>query len=276
MNKIGYGTWGIENGNPTTQAVLTAIEAGFRHIDTAASYGNDFAAGKAIRKCSVPRTDLFITNKLWISARAYEDAIAFCKRTLKMMKLDYLDEYLIHWPASKNRDENWEEINAETWRAMEELHKEGLVRIIGTSNFYEEHLNSLFRNCSIKPMVNQIEFHPGCYQNNLLTYCQQNDMIIEAWSPLGSGELLRNECLRQIAAGYDKSVAAVCLNWCISHGVRPIVRSVNEDRIRQNLAEWDFRLSPKDCEMIDALEGIGQSGLHPDDVDLLDKLQRIK
>lgn len=275
MSKIGYGTWGIENGNPTTQAVLTALETGYRHIDTAASYGNDFAVGKAVKKCGIPREELFITNKLWLSARAYEDAIAFCKRTLKLMKLEYLDEYLIHWPASKSRDENWEEINAETWRAMEELHKEGLVKQIGTSNFYEEHLESLFRNCSIKPMVNQIEFHPGNYQNNLLTYCLQNGMIVEAWSPLGSGEVLSNECLEQIADKYQRSVAAVCLNWCISHGVKPIVRSVNEDRMKANLTEWDFVLSKEDMDRIDALEGIGMFGVHPDDVDLVEKLQTL-
>lgn len=275
MNKIGYGTWGIENGNPTTQAVLNAIEVGYRHIDTAASYGNDFAVGKAIKKCGIPREELFITNKLWVSARAYEDAIAFCKRTLKMMKLEYLDEYLIHWPASKSRDENWEEINAETWRAMEELHKEGLVKQIGTSNFYEEHLESLLKNCSVKPMVNQIEFHPGKYQNNLLTYCVRNGMIVEAWSPLGSGEVLNNEILKCIAAKYEKSVAAVCLNWCISHGVKPIVRSVNEDRMRQNLTEWDFKLSAEDSGQIDALTGIGEFGVHPDDVDLMEKLQQL-
>jgi len=275
MSKIGYGTWGIENGNPTTQAVLTALEAGYRHIDTAATYGNDFAVGKAIKKCGIPREELFITNKLWMSARGYEDAIAFCKRTLKMMKLDYLDEYLIHWPASKSRDENWEEINAQTWRAMETLHQEGLVKLIGTSNFYEEHLESLFRNCSIQPMINQIEFHPGNYQNNLLTYCVQNGMIVEAWSPLGSGEVLENECLKQIAAKYNKSVAAVCLNWCISHEVKPIVRSVNEDRMRANLTEWDFVLSKEDMDKIDALEGIGMFGVHPDDADLIEKLQNL-
>lgn len=275
MSKIGYGTWGIENGNSTTQAVLTAIEAGYRHIDTAASYGNDFAVGKAIKKCQIPREELFITNKLWMSARGFEDAVNFCKRTLKMMKLDYLDEYLIHWPASKSRDENWEEINAETWRAMEALHQEGLVKLIGTSNFYEEHLRSLMKYCSIKPMVNQIEFHPGNYQNNLLTYCQQNGMIIEAWSPLGSGEVLGNECLKEIAAKYEKSVAAVCLNWCIGHGVKPIVRSTNEERMKANLIEWDFELSTEDGERIDALEGIGMFGVHPDDADLVEKLQRL-
>ncbi len=274
MNKIGYGTWGIENGNPTTQAVLTAMETGYRHVDTAASYGNDFAVGKAIKKCGIPREELFITNKLWMSARGFEDAIAFCKRTLKLMKLEYLDEYLIHWPASKSRDENWEEINAETWRAMEELHREGLVRIIGTSNFYEEHLQSLLKDCSIKPMVNQIEFHPGYYQNNLLTYCLQNGMIIEAWSPLGSGEVLGNECLKQIAEKYEKSVAAVCLNWCISHGVKPIVRSINEKRMKDNLTAWNFELSKEDIERIDALEGIGVFGVHPDDEDLIEKLQK--
>lgn len=275
MNKIGYGTWKIENGNPTTEAVLTAIEAGYRHIDTAASYGNDFAVGKAIKKCGIPREELFITNKLWISGRAYEDAIAFCKRTLKLMKLEYLDAYLIHWPASKSRDENWEEINADTWRAMEELYKQGLVRQIGTSNFYEEHLKSLFQNCSVKPMMNQIEFHPGKYQNQLLTYCLQNGMIVEAWSPLGSGEVLENECLKQIAAKYHKSVAAVCLSWCIGHGVRPIVRSCNKDRMKQNLVEWDFELSEEDRTQIDGLADVGDASLHPDDADLLEKLKRF-
>lgn len=275
MPVLAYGTWKIENGAATTEAVKKAIEAGYRHIDTAAAYGNDFAAGKAVKQCGIPREELFITNKLWNAYRGYEEAITACKRTLKMMKLEYLDAYLIHWPASPAEYEDWEERNLETWRAMEQLLKEGLVRNIGVSNFYPAHLQSILENAAVCPAMNQFEMHPGKKQEEVICFCLENGIQPMAWSPMGHGTLLQNETIQKIAQEAGKTPAQVCLKYVLEKGLALVSRSVNPERMKENRELFDFSLSPDQMAEIDRLEGIGDSGLHPDDSGLEEKLAQL-
>lgn len=272
MPVLAYGTWRIENGNPTTEAVLQAIAAGYRHIDTAAAYGNDFAVGKAIKKCGVSREELFITNKLWNSCRGYEEAITACKRSLKLMKLEYLDAYLIHWPASSAKYENWEELNLETWRGMEQLQKDGLVKSIGVSNFLPHHLKPILENGTVCPAINQFEMHPGKNQDALIDFCKENGITPVAWSPLGHGAVLAHPVICELADKYRKSQAQICLRYALDKGMGVVSRSVHVERMRENLSVFDWRLESEDLAKLDSIVGIGGTGLHPDDVLLEEKL----
>lgn len=275
MPQIAYGTWRIENGSPTTEAVMQAIESGYCHIDTAAAYGNDFAVGKAIKKCGVSRENLFITNKLWNSCRGYEEAVTACKRTLRLMKLEYLDAYLIHWPASFATYDNWDEINSETWRGMELLQKEGLVKSIGVSNFLPHHLNALLQNATVAPAINQFEMHPGKNQADLVAYCKEKGIVPMAWSPLGHGEVLSSPVILELAEKYEKSPAQICLRYVLQSGLCLVTRSVNRERMQENLNVMGYILEAEDMKKIDALEGIGDTGLHPDDAELEEKLAQF-
>lgn len=275
MPQIAYGTWRIENGSPTTEAVMQAIECGYCHIDTAAAYGNDFAVGKAIKKCGVSREHLFITNKLWNSCRGYEEAVTACKRTLKLMKLEYLDAYLIHWPASSTVYDNWDEINSETWRGMEQLQKEGLVKSIGVSNFLPHHLNALLQNATVVPAINQFEMHPGKNRADLVLYCKEKGIVPMAWSPLGHGEVLSSPVILELSEKHGKSPAQICLRYVLQSGLCLVTRSVNRERMQENLGVTDYTLETEDMKKIDALEGIGDTGLHPDDVMLEEKLSQF-
>ena len=275
MPLLSYGTWKIENGAATTEAVLQAVEAGYRHIDTAAAYGNDFASGKAVKKCGLLRDELFITNKLWMAYGGYDETITACKRTLKLMKLEYLDAYLVHWPASPARYTDWEEKNLETWRGMEQLLREGLVKNIGVSNFLPVHLRSILENASVRPVLNQFEMHPGKKQKELTAFCIQNRICPMAWSPTGHGALLQNEVIQKIAEETGKSPAQVCLKYVLEKGLSLVCRSVRPERMRENLELFDFSLNPEQMRAIDDLEGIGDSGLHPDDPELETKLTHL-
>ena len=188
------------------------------------------------------------------------------QKTLSDLDLDYLDLYLIHWPASKKDYENWEEINLETWRAMTDLYKAGKIKAIGVSNFKPHHLEALMKT-EVKPMVNQIEFHPGFMQEETVKYCRENGILVEAWSPLGTGRMLTNPDLQEIASHYGKSVAQICIRWCIQHDVLPLPKSVTPSRIEENSNVFDFEINAEDMQRIDALENFGGSGLDPDEVD---------
>lgn len=275
MPVLAYGTWRIENGNPTIEAVTQAIKTGYYHIDTASAYGNDFAVGKAIKNCGIPRENLFITNKLWNAYRGYEKAIAACKRTLRMMKLNYLDMYLIHWPASSSNYENWEELNVETWRGMEELQKEGLVKSIGVSNFLPHHLKAIMENGTVCPAVNQFEMHPGKKQSELLDFCVERDIMPVAWSPLGHGALLEEPIIKEIARKYERTPAQICLRYVLEKGAGLVSRSVHAERMLENLEIFNYGLDTEDVRRIDGMESTGDAGLNPDDILLSEKLARL-
>ena len=264
---IGFGTFRTPSGEETEQSVLNAIKAGYRHIDCAAAYGNEKSVGDAILKSGVAREELFVTSKLWNDDKGYENTLAAFNRTLEDLQLDYLDLYLIHWPIAKASKENWQEANSESWRALEELYNQGKIKAIGVSNFLEHHLEPLFKTAKIKPMVNQIEFHPGMLQKEIVEFCKKHDILVEAWAPFSNGEVLNNPVLKEIADKYEKTVAQITLRWIMQKDIVPLPKSVTPERIKSNLEVFDFEISQQDVDRIDRLTDCGGSGLHPDKVD---------
>ncbi|MGG7188136.1 aldo/keto reductase [Clostridium paraputrificum] len=267
MPNIGFGTFRTPSGEETEQSVLNAIKAGYRHIDCAAAYGNEKSVGEAIRKSGVAREEIFVTSKLWNDDKGYENTLAAFNRTLEDLQLEYLDLYLIHWPIAKASKENWKEANGESWRALEELYNQGKIKAIGVSNFLEHHLEPLFETAKIKPMVNQIEFHPGMLQKEIVEFCKKHNILVEAWAPFSNGQVLNNPVLKEIADKYEKTVAQLTLRWIIQKGIVPLPKSVTPERIKSNLEVFDFEISAQDVEKIDRLTDCGGSGLHPDEVD---------
>lgn len=264
---IGFGTFRTPSGEETEQSVLNAIKAGYRHIDCAAAYGNEKSVGEAIRKSGVAREELFVTSKLWNDDKGYEKTLVAFNQTLEDLQLDYLDLYLIHWPIAKASKNNWQEANSESWRAFEELYKQGKVKAIGVSNFLPHHFEPLLATAKIQPMVNQIEFHPGMLQEETVAFCKQRNILVEAWAPFSNGQILKHPVLKEIADQYKKSVAQLSLRWIIQKGIVPLPKSVTPERIKNNLEVFDFEISARDVERMDILTDCGSSGLHPDKVD---------
>ena len=262
---VGFGTWQTPDGETAVNSVKAALEAGYRHIDTAAVYGNEVSVGKALAESGINRSEIFVTSKLWNACRGYESTFAAFEETLKKLELDYLDLYLIHWPANKLQFENWDQINLDSWKAMTELYKAGKIRAIGVSNFLPHHLESLVKT-EVVPAINQIEFHPGYMQKETVDFCKAHGIVVEAWSPLGTGRMLSNETLIAIAAKYGKSAAQLCIRWCMQNGTLPLPKSVTPSRIFENTNVFDFVISDEDMATINAMEFCGGSGLHPDTV----------
>jgi len=264
---VGFGTWQAPDGDVAYSSVMHALKCGYRHIDCASIYRNEESVGRAVRESGIAREEIFVTSKLWTKKRGYENAKAGFEKTMSLLGLDYLDLYLIHWPASHTRFDNWKEINAETWLAFEELYEEGKIKAIGVSNFKEHHLDALLETAKIVPMVNQIEFHPGYTEDSLVKYCKEKGICVEAWSPIGSGRLLENEFLKNIAEKYNKSVAQLCIRFCLQSDVLPLPKSVTPSRIEQNIDIFDFDISEEDMQKIRSMELAGYSGFDPDSVE---------
>lgn len=262
---VGFGTWQTPDGETAVMAVSEAIKTGYRHIDTASCYENEVGVGQGIKRSGIEREKLFVTSKVWNTERGYEKTIAAFEKTLADLGLDYLDLYLIHWPASSSQYDNWEEINLETWRAMTELYRAGRIKSIGVSNFMPHHLEALMKT-EVPPMVNQIEYHPGLTQAETVDYCKKHGILVEAWSPLGTGRMLNNEMLKSIAGKYGKSVAQLCIRWCLQNGVLPLPKSVTPARIVENADVFDFDITAEDMSAINAMPYFGGSGLDPDQV----------
>lgn len=257
---IGFGTWHIKDKEKIRVSITTAVNNGYKHIDTASKYSNEEFIGEVIKENNIDRNKIFITSKLWNTDKGYENTLKAFNETLRKLQTDYLDLYLIHW--AKTCD-NWEEMNIDTWKAFEKLYIDGKIKAIGVSNFTVDALESLMKNCKIKPMVNQIEFHPGLMQKEIVDFCKKNDILIEAWSPLGSGRMLNNDTLISIAQKYNKSVAQLCIKWCLQNGVLPLPKSITPSRIRENYNVYDFVISDADMNTINNMEYFAGSGMNP-------------
>ena len=261
----GFGTFKTPDGEVCVNAVREAIATGYIHIDTAAVYGNECSVGQGVRESGVPREKLFITSKLWNTERGYDTTLRACEKTLQDLGMDYLDLYLIHWPANELQfGSRAAAINVDTWRAMERLADEKVVRSVGLSNFYPSHIAPVLVSANIVPAVDQIEYHPGLLQEDTIALCREKGILVEAWSPLGRGKSLEHPLLKDLAEKYDRTVAQIILRWEMQHNVVPLPKSVNPERIRSNSELFDFELSEDDMEMIDEIEPYGNSGHSPD------------
>lgn len=264
--KLGIGTWQMKDAERITEIFRQAFEAGYQLIDTASAYGNEIAISKALRALAIPRDKLFLQDKLWNSGRGYQEAQEACKKSLKKLKLDFLDAYLIHWPASPKLHTNWEEINAQAWRGLEKLKADGYVRTIGVCNFKVHHLEKLKKSAKEMPELNQIEFHPGFWPKELLDYCKKENIRIEASSPLGNGDILQDTVLNEIAKRYNKTPAQICLRWELEKEVLAIPKTEKLDRITQNRNIFDFSLTKEDTIVLNELPYCGGLGIDADEV----------
>jgi len=260
---VGFGTWKLPDADSTVDLIKTAIDCGYRHIDTAFMYQNEKSVGKAIRTCGLSRSEIFVTSKLSNASHGYENTLKEFEQTMENLGIEYLDLYLIHWPRPLPVRETWKEANEGTWKAFEELYKAGKIKAIGVSNFMEHHLDALLDTANIAPMVNQLELHPRFVQRELVTYCKDRRMIVEAYSPLIRGDF-DHPVLVEIAKKYNKSVAQVLLRWSIQQGFVPLPKASSKERILENADIFDFKLSDEDIKAMKVLEELGRTGSHPD------------
>lgn len=247
MPQLGYGVWRVSNEEAVT-CVTQAIKAGYRSIDTASIYENEEGVGQALAATDVPRSDLFVTTKLWNDKRSYDAALTAFDESLKRLKLDYVDLYLIHWPGVTG------ESYVDAWRALARLKEEGRVRSIGVSNFMPSHLQRLIDVSGIVPTINQIELHPRFQQKELCAFHAQHNIATESWGPLGQGSLVADEKLAAIGRKYNKTPAQVILRWHIDNGFVVIPKSVTPSRIRENIDVFDFTLDADDMRIIEAMD----------------------
>lgn len=263
---IGLGTWKITERDVLSEILWLAIENGYRLFDIAAAYNNEISIGRVIRELSGGRKELFLSDKVWNTFRGYDKVCEACKKSLKKLKTDYLDLYLIHWPASVKLYDNWYEINADTWRGMECLYKEGYVRAIGVCNFKVHHLEELKKTAQVLPMVNQFEFHPGMNQKELIRYCEKNNIVMEASSPLGNGKILGNEILKTVAKEKDKTVAQICLRYALQKGFIVIPKTKTGGRLKENMDIFDFSITKSETELLDSISWCGGLKIDSDEV----------
>jgi diketogulonate reductase-like aldo/keto reductase len=241
---LGLGTWQA-NGGELKDAINIAIENGYRHIDTAAFYNNEEIIGKTLKKLSIPREEIFITSKLWNTDHGYDKALAAFQQSLKHLQCEYLDLFLIHWPVSR--------IRQESWKALEHLYKEGQVRAIGVSNYMIPHLEELLASCEIIPAVNQFEFHPYIDRMAVKQFCDEHQIIVEAYSPMTRATKLGDPILKEIGDKYHKTPAQVLIRWGLEHEVVSLPKSVNKNRIKENASVFDFVLTDSDMKTLNSI-----------------------
>ena len=262
--RIGFGTWQTPNGEVAVSSVLSALEAGYRHIDTAQGYGNEESVGIAVKQSGIDRKELFLTSKLTNSEHGYEKTLAAFETTLEKLGTDYLDLFLIHWPNPIAFRDHWQEANAGTWKAFEELYRSKRIRAIGISNFRPRHMEELSRTAEIAPMVNQIRLCPGDTQDEVVEYCRTHNILLEAYSPLGVGKIFEVPEMKALAEKYQKSIAQICIRWSLQRGYLPLPKSVTPSRIRENTQVFDFELDSSDVQLIADLKGCVGYSSDPD------------
>ena len=243
---VGLGVFRSPPGKTTRRAIQYAFEAGYRHIDTAYIYGNESDVGKAVAKSGIPREEVFVTTKLWNAHQGFDSTLKACEASLRKMKLDFVDLYLMHWPVK--------DLRLESWKAMERLLAGGKCRSIGVRNFMVDHLEELMKNSGVVPAVNQIELSPYNYlqHKELIGLCQSLNIVIEAYSPLTKGRKLDDPALAGIARKYHKTSAQLLIRWALEKGFVVLPKSVNRERIIENVSVFDFSISPEDMQMLDA------------------------
>lgn len=267
LPSIGMGTWQIGDREVLTRLIETGRRLGYSLIDTAAAYSNERQIGRALAETGTGRREVFLSDKVWNTCRGYEKTIAACKASLKKLKTDYLDLYLIHWPASSRQHSDWKELNADTWRGMEALYREGLVRAIGVCNFQASHLEELMKTAEVMPMVNQIEFHPGMLQEEIIRFCRENGICVEASSPLGNGRILDNEVLAGIAREKRRTPAQICLRYALEQGICVIPKTVSVRRLAENMDIFGFSLTQEERRQIEEIPYCGGIGIDPEEAE---------
>lgn len=263
---IGFGTWQVRSGEETVSSALSAIQAGYRHIDTAQLYGNEEGVGAAVKQSGVPRKEIFITSKLANSEHGYDKTMAAFEGTMKRLDMEYLDLYLIHWPIPADFRDSWKEANAGSWKAFEELYSAGRIRSIGVSNFHPRHIKALMETAAVTPMVNQIRLCPGDTQDEVVDYSRSLGILLEAYSPLGVGKIFEVPEMQELAKKYDRSIAQICIRWSLQRGYLPLPKSVTPSRIKENADVFDFELEAADVQLIADLKGCVGYSTNPDDI----------
>ncbi|TVP93222.1 aldo/keto reductase [Alkalibacterium sp.] len=262
---IGFGTWQA-NDDEAKLSVLWALEAGYRHIDTAAGYKNEEEVGEALKESGVPREEVFVTTKLDNKSHGYEKTKSAIKDSLEKLDCDYIDLLLIHWPNPIASRDNWKEDNAASWKAMEEAVEEGKIKSLGVSNFHARHLDPLMETAKIKPAVNQILLNPSEMQPEVVEYNKKHDIISEAYSPLGTGKIFDVNELKVLADKYNKTIAQLVLKWSLQHGFLPLPKTVTKERVWENADVFDFEIKDEDMAVIDNLKGRAGSAVDPDTI----------
>ena len=260
---VAFGTYKAADGK-NADVIRTAIASGYRYFDTASFYGTEVYLAEAIRESGLPRDDFFIASKIWKTEMGYENVKKAFQRTLDNLETDYLDLYLIHWPLPEPGYKEWKELDKETWRAMEELYQSGKVRAIGLSNFLPHHIENILDSCTVRPAVDQIEYHPGYSQEAVVQYCKERKILVQAWSPIGRRRVLEEPLVQMLADKYGVSSAQICLKFASQRGIIPLPKSSSAERMKENLDLHSFELEEEDIWRLATMPQAGWSGEHPD------------
>lgn len=263
---VGFGTYKNTDPAECLSSVREALAAGYRHVDTAQFYFNEENVGKAIRESGLSRNEIFLTTKVWNTSQGYDNTLRAFDESMGKLGLDYLDLYLVHWPVAKDYATDYPSAFTQTWRALEKLYADGKVRAIGVCNCLKEHLNVLFGECKVKPMVNQIEYHFGFSdpdQTEAADFSRANGIVVEAWAPLCRGRAFGNPVLKAVAEKYGKTEAQILVRWCLQHETLPLPKTVSPARIRENADVFGFVISDEDMAALDAVDTVGRLGPHP-------------
>lgn len=266
MPGIGFGTWQVPTDSTLENAVSAALKLGYRFFDTAQIYGNASAIGRGVLLSDLPRAEIFISSKIWTSHRSYDGVMRAFTDIIEQLKTTYLDQLLIHWPATQGEPMIWQSQNAGTWRALEDLYEQGAVKVIGVSNFLPHHLVPLLARARIRPMVNQLEIHPGYPQFAAVNFCFKQNIAVQAWSPLGRGGLTHHPLLIELGEKYGVSPALIALCWSLQHGFIPVVKALDAEHMKSNLDAFGLTLEDEDMTRLDTMQQVAFSGLHPDTV----------